>query len=217
MFLTISHVFAAMFSFCALVSDFPMESWSCCHGGQTQISRPKNLKYIFINIEIWNQMLICRIDTEMYILTKIFSGICAIWHNSALCHPAPNCKKSLGPGFAPMCSSLYSPQGFDTFPIPLIFILCVDLDEDPYREPAYSAGFHFEGPYSSIQALWQNAASHPKTQFIPGTASSILGGQIVRFLLPSLGGGDTIAPLFIFDLHPPQNRQTDSFMLNNLL
>ena len=131
MFLTISHVFAAMFSFCALVSDFPMESWSCCHGGQTQISRPKNLKYIFINIEIWNQMLICRIDAEMYILTKIFSGICAIWHNSALCHPAPNCKKSLGPGFAPMCSSLYSPQGFDTFPISLIFISCVDLDEDP--------------------------------------------------------------------------------------
>ena len=86
-----------------------------------------------------------------------------------------------------------------------------------HREPAYSAGFHFEGPYSSIQALWQNGASHPKTQFIPGTASSILGGQIVRFLLPSLGGGDTIAPLFIFDLHPPQNRQTDSFMLNNLL
>ena len=78
MFLTISHVFAAMFSFCALVSDFPMESWSCCHGGQTQISRPKNLKYIFINIEICNQMLICRIDTEMYILTKIFSRICAI-------------------------------------------------------------------------------------------------------------------------------------------
>ena len=86
-----------------------------------------------------------------------------------------------------------------------------------HREPAYSAGFHFVGPYSSIQALWQNGASHPKTQFIPGTASSILGGQIVRFLLPSLGGGDTIAPLFIFDLHPPQNRQTDSFMLNNLL
>ena len=86
-----------------------------------------------------------------------------------------------------------------------------------HREPAYSAGFHFEGPYSSIQALWQNGASHPKTQFIPGTASSILGGQIVRFLLPSLGGGDTIAPLFIFDLHPPQNRQTDSFILACLL
>ena len=136
MFSTNSHVFDNFSCFCCHV--FILRAGLRFPDGKLVLlprrpntNIPKNLKYIFINIEIWNQMLICRIDAEMYILTKIFSGICAIWHNSALCHPAPNCKKSLGPGFAPMCSSLYSPQGFDTFPISLIFISCVDLDEDP--------------------------------------------------------------------------------------
>ena len=154
-----------------------------------------------------------------YLDKKVF--LKPLWHNSAFCHP-PSAKSPAGRGFVPMRSSLYSLRHpwFPIFASSQTYILDIFTLDKSWNAPWLSAYMLCASP------LWTHivpsrpfgrTARHPKTQFIPGTASAILGtGQIVRFLSLWLGGGTPLPP-FLFDLHPPQNRQTDSFMLNNLL
>ena len=116
--------FQAMFSFCTPVSDFPMESWSCCHGGrcQTQISRlEKKLEISFQKSRNTSFQTNVLAENHLNIWTKV-SVWKPRWHNSALCHPGPQLQKVSDPGFVPMCSSLYSPVGFVIFPVSFIFL-----------------------------------------------------------------------------------------------
>ena len=136
---------------------------------------------------------------------------------------SPLCKKSSWTWFCPHAFQfIFPPASLISYfrKLPNIYILDIFTLDKSWNAPWLSAYLLRASP------LWTHivpsrpfgrTARHPKTQFIPGTASAILGtGQIVSFLSLWLGGGTPLPP-FLFDLHPPQNRQTDSFILACLL
>ena len=132
---------------------------------------------------------------------------------------SPLCKKSSWTRFCPHAFQfIFPPASLISYfrKLPNIYILDIFTLDKSWNAPWLSAYLLCASP------LWTHivpsrpfgrTARHPKTQFIPGTASAILGtGQIVSFLSLWLGGGTPLPP-FLFDLPPPQNRQTDSFIL----
>ena len=136
---------------------------------------------------------------------------------------SPLCKKASWTWFCPHAFQfIFPPASLISYfrKLPNIYILDIFTLDKSWNAPWLSAYMLCASP------LWTHivpsrpfgrTARHPKTQFIPGTASAILGtGQIVSFLSLWLGGGTPLPP-FLFDLHPPQNRQTDSFILACLL